>query len=430
MHQTLLHIPKYVDIPGHVGSVPLFGFGLLLAVWAVCGLGFVLWLAWRQGWTADTLSYVPLLLLVGAAIGFLLPALCDGQGLPIRSYGMMLLLAVVAGVGLAVYRAGRAGLDPDVIFGLAFWMFIPGILGARLFYVIEYWETFLRPTPDAPQLGPTLGAIVNVAQGGLVVYGSFLGGVVGLLLYVRKYRVPLLAIGDVIAPSMLLGLALGRVGCLMNGCCYGGPCDVPWALDFPAGSPPYESQVHRGQMYGFRISASASAEPAVLEVVPDSPAGLAGLRQGDRLAQIDGAHVATSGDAQAAITKAFDRGRPLAMRTADGREVLVPEVPVPERSLRIQPTQVYGSINALLICLFLLAYDPYCRRDGQLSAAMLTIYPVTRFLLEIIRTDEGDVWRTGMSISQNVSLLMLLAVAVFWAYLLRQPRGRAFFSPT
>ena len=77
----------------------------------------------------------------------------------------------------------------------------------------------------------------------------------------------------------------------------------------------------------------------------------------------------------------------------------------------------------------LLAYDPFCRRDGELFALLLTVYPITRFLLEIIRIDESPVWFTGLSISQNVSLGIFLFSAALWAYLLRQPQRRAFYGP-
>ncbi len=86
-----------------------------------------------------------------------------------------------------------------------------------------------------------------------------------------------------------------------------------------------------------------------------------------------------------------------------------------------------------MICLFLLAYEPFKRRDGELLAWAATIYPVTRFLMEIIRTDEGPVFGTTLSISQNISLLILACVAVFWWYLSRQPRKIVWpdqFAPT
>ena len=96
------------------------------------------------------------------------------------------------------------------------------------------------------------------------------------------------------------------------------------------------------------------------------------------------------------------------------------------RSRPVHPTQIYSSINAALICLLMLAIYPYRTRDGQVIALMLTIYPITRFLLEIIRTDESAVFGSGMSISQNVSVLLILGIVGLWAYVLRNRQPLAF----
>ena len=93
----------------------------------------------------------------------------------------------------------------------------------------------------------------------------------------------------------------------------------------------------------------------------------------------------------------------------------------PERSLRIHPTQVYSAINALLLCLFLLAYYPYRRRDGEVFALMLTLYPIARFLLEIIRVDES-----GLSHAQMTSIGFIVGVTAMWFYILRRPLGTVF----
>src|SRR5437764_7319302 len=92
-------------------------------------------------------------------------------GLPVRGYGVMLMLATILGVALAAYRAWQVGIDPEVIYSLAFVMFLAGILGARLFYVIEYWQQEFSPTVTG-SAAATLQAIFNVPKGGLVVYGS------------------------------------------------------------------------------------------------------------------------------------------------------------------------------------------------------------------------------------------------------------------
>ena len=160
MCQTLFFIPAYL------AGYPVFGPGLLLAVWAVVSVGVLARLAWRQGWNADTWSYVLILLLIGAIIRWVLPALCEPQGLPIRGYGVMNMLAVIAGTLLAAWRAKRVGLDPDLMFSLIFWMLVPGIIGARAFYVIEYWKTQYWPAYTNPGggLGPLLAAIVNIPR--------------------------------------------------------------------------------------------------------------------------------------------------------------------------------------------------------------------------------------------------------------------------
>ena len=94
----------------------------------------------------------------------------------------------------------------------------------------------------------------------------------------------------------------------------------------------------------------------------------------------------------------------------------------PQSSLPVHPAQLYSAVDALLLCLFLLAYYPYRRRDGEVFALMVTIHPIARFLQEIIRTDESAVFGTGLSISQNISLLMLVGAAGLWLYLTRLPR--------
>lgn len=198
MMQTLFHIPN------QVAGVPLFGWGLLLALVAAGGLLLLAWLAWRQGLNADTLGYLPLLAALAAVIWFVLPRICEPEGLPIRGYGTLLLAAILAAIGMTIWRGRRLGLDPDRLVMLCFWMILPGIVGARVFYVIEYWEDFQRATVIA-----TIGELLNFTEGGLVVYGSIIGGIAGLLVFLFRHKMPLLATLDLMTPSFMLGLALG-----------------------------------------------------------------------------------------------------------------------------------------------------------------------------------------------------------------------------
>ena len=101
------------------------------------------------------------------------------------------------------------------------------------------------------------------------------------------------------------------------------------------------------------------------------------------------------------------------------------ERPLP-RSLAVHPTQLYSTIDALILCVLLLCYDRFRRRDGELTALMITVYPITRFLIERIRTDEAAIWGTGLHISQNISLGILAVAVCLWIYILRQPAKLAF----
>jgi len=413
LHSTLFYIPD------EVYGVPVFGVGWLLAIWGVFSVGLLAWLVWRQGLNADTLSYLLFIVPVAAIIVWLLPILAEeGKGLPIRAYGTMMLVAVLSGTGLAAWRAKRQGIDPDLIVSLAFWMFVPGIIGARAFYVIEYWWEDYWPAFERGGLGTLIAAVLRVDKGGLVVYGSLIGGILGLLLFVRKHRLPLFRICDLIAPSLMLGLALGRIGCFFNGCCFAGPCDHALALHFPAGSPPYHSQVVRGELYGFRLLGDEVDPPVIGRVDSDSAAEQAGLRPNDRLTAIDGRPVTNKLEAVWALNHP-EPGREKLLLQVEGRGTL--SIPMHHRSLAIHPVQLYSSINALLLCLLLLAYTPFSRRDGEVFALMITVYPVARFLLETIRKDEISVFGTGISISQNVSLGLLVLAGALWVYLLKKP---------
>lgn len=420
MWQTFFHIPM------EIAGVPVFGVGLLLGIWVLFGVGLMAWLAWRQGFNADTWGYAPILLIVAAVITWLLPALCDEQGFPIHGYGVMNLLAVVAATALCVWRARRAGIDAELIYSLAIWMIIPGIVGGRAFYVVEYWSTQYWPVYLQHGGLPLLGSVLNTAQGGMVVYGSFFGGMSGLLAFVHKYRLPWLALVDLIAPGMVLGLAIGRIGCLMTGCCYGGACHLPWAITFPPLSPAYYNQVERGQMYGFRLSGNPDAAPILLAVDADSAAGRAGLKSGERLEKINGLGISTAGDAYIYLIESFQNKEPLKIETSDRSAVVLPAAAIPERSLPVHPTQIYSTIDAMIICLLLLASEPFMRRDGETFALLMGIYAVTRFFIEILRTDEAAIFGTGMTIAQNISLLILILAAGLWFYILRRPEGKAF----
>lgn len=392
-------------IPVEIGGVPVLGFGVLLAVWLV-GFGIVLAVqAKRHGVDADFWAYAQ-----PAAIGALVLAFAPRfapLGVPIRGYGVMLLIAISTGVAMAVHRARRHGISPDTVFSLVFWLFVAGIVGARAFFVIEYWEVRFAGQP----LLQTIKEVLQFTEGGLVVYGSVIGGLIAFVVFVSRNGLPMRGMADILAPCFMVGLAIGRVGCLLNGCCYGGTCDLPWAITFPQDSPPFMDQLVHGQLQGLNV------------VETDS--GLAAVDEGQLkpITTINGVRTRTLGDASTVFGTAYAGGDEVVVRLED-KTTLRGSAATSERSLPVHPTQIYSTINAALTAWLLWSWFPYRRRDGEVALLMFTLYPVSRFLLEIIRTDEASIFGTGLSISQNVSLIALVLAAVGWILLSRTPRGR------
>lgn len=231
MRSTLFHIPT--ALPWGDERLPLFGAGLLTGAWVLAAVAWFVVVARRQGFAAAAAQLWLPVGVVTAMLAAVLPWLDDGQGIPVRGYGVMLLAAAGAGTWLSVERGRRAGIDADTILALATEVFLWGLVGARLFYVIEYREQFFAA---GKPLAESLRDVANIAAGGLVVFGSLPTAALAAWRFARRRGIDLLRLADVVAPGLLLGLAIGRVGCFLNGCCYGGPCELPWAVSFPAGT--------------------------------------------------------------------------------------------------------------------------------------------------------------------------------------------------
>ena len=153
------------------------------------------------------------------------------------SYGLMMAIAFVAALFTAAYFAKVKGIERERIVDLATWIIIGAIVGARAWFVIENFQYF---TSD-------LMGILRIWEGGMVFYGGFVGGALAGLYYVRKNKLSLSLMADIIAPGFALGISIGRIGCFLNGCCYGAlsnTCGISYpAKDFP---PAYYQQLHDG----------------------------------------------------------------------------------------------------------------------------------------------------------------------------------------
>lgn len=144
--------------------------------------------------------------------------------LTIHWYGVMIAIAFLAGLWTATLRARREKISPEFITDVVVALMIGSILGARTVYVATYWHEEFAGQP--------FSEIFAVWHGGLVYYGGLIGGIIAGSLYILWKRMPLWKVADIMAPSIALGSFFGRAGCLLNGCCYGRPTDLPWAITF------------------------------------------------------------------------------------------------------------------------------------------------------------------------------------------------------
>jgi len=388
-------------------------------------------------------SCLGLLVVGGAVLVFIVPNVQEPQGFPIRGYGVFLLLAILAALGLVLRLAKSRGIASDTVLSLCLWSVVSGIIGARLFYVTEYWQD-MRVFDPAGHLLPlaTFLSVVNIAKGGLVVYGSIFGGLVGAILFMRLNRLPILRTLDMMVPALMLGIAIGRIGCLMNGCCFGGPCEWPWAITFPEGSPAHVCQVSKGDTFydGLKL-AEQDGMVVIREVQSGSDAEKAGIKPGMAIKII----VGMIGHEQQRLLsrntiEAIENIRFL--RQADPQGNLRFDLyansdcrdeesffvgPTPSVVLPVHPTQIYSSLGAAFICgmlLFLGRIDFCRRREGSVFAAFLFLYSAGRFYIETIRTDEGSFLGTGLTVSQNVCIAVFLAACGLGGILCRRTADR------
>lgn len=134
------------------------------------------------------------------------------------------MVAFLVAITIARWRAKKEGIDPNKITDLGIYLVCAGIFGARLFFIIQFFEDYKN----------NLLSIFKIYEGGLVYYGGLFAGIVTLFVYVKKHHLPFLKIIDILMPSAALGLGFGRIGCFLNGCCFGKVAShIPWAVRFP-----------------------------------------------------------------------------------------------------------------------------------------------------------------------------------------------------
>lgn len=139
------------------------------------------------------------------------PIICKIGSFTVYSYGLMLAVAFLAGSYLSVRQAKKKNIDPDPVFNLLFIVFISGLIGARLFYVIENMRYYAGNPFE----------IVMLSRGGLSWFGGLIAGIISGSVYLKKKKLAFYKIADLVVPFVALAQSIGRLGCFLNGCCFG-----------------------------------------------------------------------------------------------------------------------------------------------------------------------------------------------------------------
>jgi phosphatidylglycerol:prolipoprotein diacylglycerol transferase len=167
----------------------------------------------------------------------------------------MLAMSFLLGIWLGSVRAKRSGLDSDVVSDIGFWLILSAVLGARLYYVVLHFEEFEGNLFGI--INPFQGGSMGI--GGLVMYGGFIGAILASIIYFKLRKLHMLPYADAVAPSVGLGIFLTRIGCFLNGCCFGAQCNNGTCVHFPASSPAghYQLSIHADALYPSQLFESA-----------------------------------------------------------------------------------------------------------------------------------------------------------------------------
>ena len=285
--------------------------------------------------------------------------------IPIYSYGLMMVIGFLLGIQLMKYLGKRCGIDPEIFVNVGLIALVTGVVGARLSHVLENLPQYTNP---ARSISANFLDAINIRSGGLTYYGGFLLAFPALVFYAIKKKLPLRLGMDIVAPAVMIGLGIGRIGCFLNGCCYGAVCEVPWAVTYPYDSIPYVEQVDRGEL----------TPPPEL------------VNENDRLVKTSELHA-----------------RPA-----------LAEIAGHEHSLAVHPSQLYSTITAGLIFAMLMAYWTIPHATGRVFALMLMVEGITRYLLELLRVEpaRAHLGGYGLSLSMMLGIGFVVLGAVMWMY--------------
>ncbi len=330
----------------------------------------------------------------------------------IKSYGTMMVIGFLCALALARWLSRRLNENPDHVSNFGAWALLSGVLGARLFHVLHNLDHYREYPLEA----------FAVWSGGLEFLGGFFGAMLVMVIYFKRQKLSIIRYLDILAPALMLGLAFGRIGCFLNGCCFGAPCELPWAIRFPTVhehvtsttgcekstvpqySIPFDYQItpdldrRDGPLVElprnyYRFDVYSNGKGVVIDTLEDLPP-----EERDHFFPVPRSPAALS-ESQLQKLK-------------DGTYQMTP----------IHPAQIYSSLNAFLLSGFLtLMFVRWRRFEGQIFAVMLIWYGIARFLLEAVRNsspyESWDLYflqiNWGLTISQVLSVI-ILPIGVVW----------------
>lgn len=302
----------------------------------------------------------------------------------VKSYGFMMVVGFLAAVTVIRYLSRHFTKDPQHITNAALYALIAGVIGARAFFVIHYYDQFRG----------NWGGLFAIWNGGLELLGGVVAAIAVILAYIRYHKLPMRHYLDVLAIGLTAALMFGRIGCFLNGCCYGKPANLPWAVRFPYGSFAYDSQVKPDIKRG-RLTPHLH--------LPDAFFGYTDER-GDYVPGLKPFKYLTPSQQEEVLHGAY-------------------------RCMPVHPTQLYASIGAAILGLILYGVwrrsqkaeiagrHRFLTQPGATFSVMFLLYGIMRFSLEMVR-DDNPFEIAGLTVSQilglGLSVLGVVLVLVFW----------------
>jgi phosphatidylglycerol:prolipoprotein diacylglycerol transferase len=292
--------------------------------------------------------------------------------LTVKSYGLMMVIGFLAAVYIIRRLSRNITPDPEMITNAGLYSLTTGVVGARIFYVLHHFDDFRGD----------LMSVFAIWEGGLELLGGVIGALLVIFLYLRHHKLPVRRYFDILIIGLMLALAFGRIGCFLNGCCFGKPADLPWAVRFPYRSYAYTSQVEPNPTRN---------RPYPQLKLPDN-------------------------FFDAGVLKPFDKLSPQQQELVTAG---------PYRCLPVHPTQIYSSANAAFLTILLYLFWKRAQnaqqsktpkaltKPGSTFALMFILYGATRFFLEFLRDDNPfeygwwTIYKAG-TISQNLAVYMLI----------------------